>query len=84
MKLSLILALKSDKEFFVFKSLSLCFFLRCGPLDKIANLVTLKKYSLKLYSLCLVECSVTLNLFWRVSGTELVLTISFETLSFQI
>ena len=63
MKLSLILALKRDKEFFVFKSLSLCFFLRRSPLDNIANLVTLKKYSLKLYSLCLVECSVTLNLF---------------------
>ena len=49
---SLILALKSDDEFVVFKSLSVCLFQRRNPCDNIANLVTLKENfgSLKLYS----------------------------------
>ena len=40
---SLILALKSDNEFVVFKSLSVCLFQIHGPRDDTANLVTLSK-----------------------------------------
>ena len=44
MKWSLILALKSDNEFVVFKILSVCLLERRGPRDDIANSVTLTKY----------------------------------------
>ena len=39
---SLILALKSGSEFFVFKTLSVCLSQRCSPREDIADLVTLK------------------------------------------
>ena len=40
----LILDLKSDNQFVVFKVLSACLFQRHAPRDDSANLVTLKKY----------------------------------------
>ena len=44
MKRSLILALKNDDEFGVFKSLSVCLFYRGNPYNKFGNLVALKQY----------------------------------------
>ena len=44
MRLSLILALKSNNNFAVFKSLSVCLFKTQGPREDITNLVNTKKY----------------------------------------
>ena len=67
MRRPLILALKSDNEL-IFKSLLVCLFQICGPLDHIANLVTLKKeniFTVSCKTIVFYNFEIILKGFWN-------------------